>query len=169
MFDLQLSQHFMLSDFLKSRVAQELGINNYPTLTIISNLQQVCLHVLEPIISHFGATIHVKSGYQCPEITHELGIPANSQHTTGEAIDFVVVLPGTRDQLDSLLQVFSWMCDHSPFDELYVECIKLPEKKIRRISRLNIKPESRYHFWIHVSYRQDRNKNRRQRQCLVER
>lgn len=154
MFDLQLSKHFMLSDFLKSNIAKEFGINNYPTFRIISNLQQVCLHVLEPIVEHFGPHLHVLAGYQCLEILYALGLNPTSQHLRGQAVDFLVKHPGSKDSLEGLLEVFGWMCDNISYDELYMEYLLLEEgpKKRRRI-RIRAKEQGPYYyFWIHVSY-----------------
>ena len=169
MTDLHLSKHFMLSDFLKSRVAQKKGINNYPSMQVICNLQQTCLNVLEPVAEHFDATVKVLAGYQCPDIIRELELPLNSRHLYGEAVDFIVELPGVKDQLESLLAVYGWMCDNCPYDELYLEYVILPEKTLRQhFSRAQAKyPVVPYHFfWIHVSYRSDES-NCHQRRCPV--
>ena len=142
----------MLSEFLKSNIAKELHLNNYPSFTVICHLQAVCIHVLEPIVEQFGAHLHILAGYQCPEITSELGLHADSQHLFGEAVDFAVELPDTKEPIEGLLQVFGWMCDHSPYDELYLEEIQLPENQRRRRSRALMR-DPRYLHWIHVSYR----------------
>lgn len=155
MIDIQLSQHFMLSNFLKSNIASERGLNNCPNLAVISNLQQICLHVLEPIVEQFGPHLHVLAGYQCLEILYELGLAPTSQHLLGQAVDFVVKLPSTKDSLEGLLTVFGWMCDNISYDELYMEYLLLPEnpKKPRRRIRIRTNEQGPYHyFWIHVSY-----------------
>ena len=48
-YDIQLSTHFKLSEFTRSSTATARGIDNTPTLDVVSNLQQLCIHVLEPL------------------------------------------------------------------------------------------------------------------------
>lgn len=153
MFDLQLSKHFMLSDFIKSSIAAERGYDNCPNIHVISNLQQVCLNVLEPVVEQFGPHLHILAGYQCLEILHELELDLTSQHLTGQAVDFLVKLPGTKDSLEGLMPVFGWMCDNISYDELFMEYILLAEnpKKRRRI-RIRTNEGPYHYFWIHVSY-----------------
>ena len=43
-----LSEHFRLTEFTTSLVASTRRIDNTPPLSAVSNLQQLCLHVLEP-------------------------------------------------------------------------------------------------------------------------
>ena len=44
-----LSEHFRLTEFTTSLVAVTRRIDNTPPLPAICNLQQLCLHVLEPL------------------------------------------------------------------------------------------------------------------------
>ena len=49
-----LSEHFRLTEFTTSLVAATRRIDNTPPLSAVGNLQQLCLHVLEPLRAHLG-------------------------------------------------------------------------------------------------------------------
>ena len=57
MKDQQLTPHFKLSEFTKSSTASARKIDNTPSLDVISNLQQLCIHVLEPLREYFNCPI----------------------------------------------------------------------------------------------------------------
>lgn len=91
MQDIQLSPHFKLNEFTKSRTARENGIDNTPPPEAVENLRALCSHTLEPLREALGLPIIITSGYRCKalneRITHH---SATSQHMQGEAADFVV-------------------------------------------------------------------------------
>ena len=91
MQDIQLSPHFKLNEFTKSRTARENGIDNTPPPEAVENLRALCIHTLEPLREALGLPIIITSGYRCKvlneRITHH---SATSQHMQGEAADFVV-------------------------------------------------------------------------------
>ena len=87
MHDIQLTTHFSLSEFLKSSTASARGIDNTPSLEVVSNLQQLSIHVLEPLRAYFNTPIVVSSGYRSPALNKAVGGSATSQHMTGEAAD----------------------------------------------------------------------------------
>ena len=89
----------------------------------------------EPLREHFGIPIIISSGYRCPALNRAVGGVPNSQHLIGEAAD--IVLP-------KLANVFYWLIDNVPFDQLGFE------------SRGTTK-------WIHVSCKLDQSQNR---QCI---
>lgn len=138
---MKLSEHFDLDEFTRSATADRLHIDNSlnpsdPTgQSIINNLRNLCQQVLEPLREHFGIPIMVSSGYRCPELNQAVGGVPNSQHLTGEAAD--IVLPKLAD-------VFYWLIDNTPFDQLGFE------------SRGTTK-------WIHVSCKMNQSENR---QCI---
>ncbi len=57
-----LSEHFRLAEFTTSLVAVTRRIDNTPPLPAICNLQQLCLHVMEPLRAHLGHAVSIKSG-----------------------------------------------------------------------------------------------------------
>ena len=91
MQDIQLSPHFKLKEFTKSRTARENGIDNTPPPEAVENLRALCVHTLEPLREEIKLPVVITSGYRCKalneRITHH---SATSQHMQGEAADFVV-------------------------------------------------------------------------------
>ena len=135
MTDLQLSPHFRLSEFTRSRTAEAAGIDNRIPEALIPNLVTLCEAVLEPLRQHAGKPITISSGYRCPRLNALVGGVANSQHLSGEAAD--LHLPSLAEGREW----FHWIATYCSYDQLLWE---------RRGSTR----------WIHVSCRSDRRKNR---------
>lgn len=151
---MNLSQNFTLTEFVRSSVAAQLHIDNTPTPDAVANLRLLCQTVLQPLRDHLGVPITVTSGYRCPKLNRAVGGVPNSQHLTGEAADIRIPdIPcrradGTLTSRQDLRMARNWMeyiANTCPFDQLILE---------RSIS------SGRY--WIHVSYRRDPARNRRQ-------
>ena len=91
MQDIQLSPHFKLNEFTKSRTARQHGIDNTPPPEAVENLRALCIHTLEPLREALGLPIIITSGYRNKalneRITHH---SATSQHMSGCAADFYV-------------------------------------------------------------------------------
>lgn len=93
MKDIQLTEHFKLSEFTHSDTAMRMGIDN--TLdpdkpehkVIIENLRRLCENVLEPLRAYINASVIINSGYRCPELNNAVGGAKNSKHLTGNAAD----------------------------------------------------------------------------------
>lgn len=134
MNDIQLSKHFKLSEFTKSSTASARKIDNTPSLDVISNLQALCIHVLEPLREYFNCPIIIGSGYRSPALNKAVGGAANSQHMTGEAAD--IHLPDNATSR----KWFLWMMDNLKFDQLIME------KSTPTSTR----------YWIHVSFSRHR-------------
>ena len=66
--DIQLSEHFSLSEFTKSITAERLGIDNKPGYEHILAMRNLCREVLEPLRQHYGHPIRITSGYRCEEL-----------------------------------------------------------------------------------------------------
>ena len=84
-----LSEHFNLTEFTTSLVAATRRIDNTPPLSAVSNLQQLCLHVLEPLRAHLGHAVRINSGYRSPRLNAAVGGVSNSGHTRGCAADIL--------------------------------------------------------------------------------
>lgn len=136
MTDIQLSEHFKLSEFIKSSTASAKGIDNTPSVSVINNLRNLCEQVLEPLRQYFNSPIVIGSGYRCPQLNKAVGGVTNSQHMTGEAAD--LHLPSTAIGREWM----KWIMMETDFDQ----CIFETADKKR--------------FWIHVSCKSDRTKNR---------
>lgn len=141
-YDIQLSKHFKLSEFTRSATASAKKIDNTPSLEVVSNLQQLCIHVLEPLREHFNCPITISSGYRCQALNKAVGGVATSQHMTGEAADIHLPDEATGKRW------FLWIMNNLHYDQLIWE-------KSTQTST---------HHWIHVSFRQ----GGKQRQQVIE-
>ena len=160
MKDLLLSPHFKLAEFERSATATKLGIDNHVPSQYIPALQQLCKEILEPLRAFINSSppphkgeegVVISSGYRCPLLNVKVGGAKNSQHMTGEACDIHIPVHGLTNgqgqrltNTDILNRWFTWIMDHCDFDQL------IKETSDRRI------------YWIHVSCKRDRTKNRHQ-------
>jgi zinc D-Ala-D-Ala carboxypeptidase len=134
-----LSDHFLLSEFIKSQAALRLQIDNTPSNEVIENLRTLCVEVIEPVRSHYGIPFTPSSGYRSPGLNQAIGGSLSSQHIKGQAADFEV--PGISNK-----EVAAWIAENCKFDQLILE-----------FHNENV-PNS---GWIHASYAAD-NSNRQQ-------
>ena len=87
---MQLTEHFNLKEFTRSSTAKARGINNTlsPTaeadLSVIRNLKNLCVLVLEPLREHISRPLVISSGYRSPRLNAAVGGAANSQHLSGQ-------------------------------------------------------------------------------------
>ena len=139
MKDIQLSQHFRLSEFTRSATATKLGIDNTPPMEVVVALTALCCNVLEPLRRIVGP-ITIGSGYRCAKLNAAVGGVKNSQHMTGEAAD--IHLPSTAT------------------GKKWFELIKTSLPHDQLIWERNSPTSTTY--WIHVSCRVDVSKNRHQ-------
>lgn len=128
--DIILTEHFRLSEFTKSQTAQKLKILNIPTLEQVGNLQQLCIHVLEPLRVHNQGPISVGSGFRCQQLNKAVGGVSSSQHMSGQAADLHI------PNFSVGKAWFDWIESHCEFDQLIFE----------RTSKTSSD------WWIHVSY-----------------
>ena len=161
--DIQLSEHFKLSEFTRSATATARKIDNTPSQEVISNLKALCQNVLEPLRAYANESspskgdkrgavpIIIGSGYRSPALNKAVGGVKNSQHMTGEAADIRIPeydFTGKQDQrytnTDILDRWFTWIMNNCDYDQL------IKETTDRRI------------YWIHVSCRANKRKNRHQ-------
>ena len=80
--DIQLSQHFMLTEFLNL----EKYPDNLPTPQVLSNLKYGCQYLLEPARREVGPII-INSGFRNSRVNVLVGGVKNSQHLWGQAAD----------------------------------------------------------------------------------
>ena len=135
--DIQLSEHFKLSEFTKSITAERLGIDNKPGYEEVLAMRHLCREVLEPLRQHYGKPIRITSGYRCEELNRAVGGVGRSQHMLGEAADLSV----PNEQVAR--EWFQWIAHHTDFDQMLFE----------HSSRMRNR-------WLHLSCRWDRRRNR---------
>ena len=154
---MKLSPHFSLEEFTHSSTALARGFDNSLNpenpahAKIISNLKTLCKEVLEPLREHTQEPVIISSGYRCLTLNAAVGGSKTSQHMTGEAAD--IRLPRTPyvDWGDNLAHTdmsvaYRWLDfleHHTDFDQLILE-------------------HSHGEYWIHVSCRANKSKNRHQ-------
>lgn len=132
-------KYFTIKELSASTEARKMGIDNTPTAEAVDKLTALVEAVLDPLRNRYGHPIHVSSGYRCPRLNKAKGGSATSQHMTGEAADIYVTSAKDKAMLFSLIYYLL------PFDQLIWErgTYEAPA-------------------WIHVSYREGRNR----RECL---
>jgi zinc D-Ala-D-Ala carboxypeptidase len=84
---MKLSPHFDMAEFTTSQTASRLGIDNDPPLDVVANLKRTA-QGLEGVRVLLGVPIMISSGYRSPALNKAVGGSKNSQHMTGEAVDF---------------------------------------------------------------------------------
>ena len=147
---MKLSEHFSLSEFERSATATKLGIDNSVPSQYIPALQQLCQEILEPLRAFAQQSIIISSGYRCPQLNLKVGGVYSSQHTLGEACDIRIPeydFTGEQGQrftnIDILDRWFTWIMNNCDYDQLILE-------------------HAHGEYWLHVSCRQNKRKNRHQ-------
>lgn len=113
---MQLSIHFTLDEFTHSQTAARAGIDNDPPIDVLKNLQRTA-QGLELVRTYLGsAPIHVSSGYRSPALNAAVKGAANSQHLTGQAVDFTCPSYGEPYQIVAALRESS-----IPYDQVICE------------------------------------------------
>ena len=111
---MNLSEHFVLDEFVVSQTATRQGIDNTPSPDVIARLTHLCRHILEPARQALGP-LHISSGYRCPELNRAVGGSPDSQHMLGYAADVVPVKA-------SKMELARWVVEHVPdFDQVILE------------------------------------------------
>lgn len=131
---IMLTEHFTLSEFVRSDTAANKHIDNTPTPEVVDNLRALCRNVLEPARVAFGSPIYITSGYRCQALNKAVGGKPTSQHLRGEAADLQV------RGVENLSKLYNAIKDHGVFDQLLYESNKAGAR------------------WIHVSYKASGNR-----------
>lgn len=134
-----MSEHFVLAEFERSATAVANHINNRVLSQYVPALEQLCKTILEPLREFAQQPIIIGSGYRCPQLNAAVGGSKTSQHMKGEACDIHL------SDMKKLRQWFTYLMD-GQFDQLIME----------RASKTST------HYWIHVSCRKNKGKNRHQ-------
>ena len=84
--NIQLSPHFSLEEMIRTKV----DLPNQPGDRELSNLQLLCVKVLEPLRLKIRRPIRVTSGFRSPAVNRAVGGVPSSHHVIGCAADIVV-------------------------------------------------------------------------------
>lgn len=127
---MKLSPNFDLSEFTRSKAAEEHGVDNSPNDQQIKNLILWCMNIGEPVRKHFGKPVVITSGFRSAALNAVIGGANSSQHSKGEAADFHI--PGVPN-----VDIFRYIMGDLAFDQLIAE----------KLSETNGDAG-----WIHTSY-----------------
>lgn len=87
MIDHRLSEHFFLSEFLRSETAARRGIDNTPGPEVLRALEWNAAN-MEQVRTVLNQAIQVSSGYRSPALNRAIGSADTSAHIKGLACDF---------------------------------------------------------------------------------
>lgn len=93
----QVTPHFQYWEFIYSKTAEEMGIDNTPADYAYTNIETFARKLLEPLRVYYGKPIAVAgkggSGYRCDALNEAVGGSKTSQHRFGFAADCHVDKP----------------------------------------------------------------------------
>lgn len=140
-----MSIHFTRAELIRSRKAQELGIDN-SLPEALSLALDFTMAGAERVRAFLGMPMAISSGYRCPALNDAVGGSENSQHLKAEAIDFTCPGFGTplriveallplRRQLgiDQLILEATWVHASFTLRPRYVVLRALPGGTFERI------------------------------------
>ena len=129
---MMLSPNFSLTEFTDSQTAARMGIDNDPPVELVPTLKATarCMEDVRDLLG--GKPVLVSSAYRSPELNAAIGGSKNSQHMSGEAVDFTCPKFGTPEEIVQKIK-------DSPL--LFDQCIL------------------EYYRWVHISFSA---RNRRQ-------
>ena len=122
--------YFKISELVHSDKAILYRINNMPDINSLDNLLNLIYYVLNPLRERLGKPITITSGYRCKKLNEIVGGVSNSQHTTGEAADFIIEGMKVKDIIEFIKNT------NIEYDQLINE----------------------YDKWVHISYRKGKNR-----------
>ena len=159
---MNLSEHFTKKELIYSDTAKKHKINNEPNDVQLKTLIHTCDYLLEPLRKLLNeeykfyknekvknVIIKITSGFRCLTLNRKIGSKDNSQHVTGEAVDFDVVLILENGKRITL-----------PHTETYT-FIKHKIKKGDLSADQIICETSGGAYWVHASYKMN-GANRKQ-------
>ena len=113
---MRLSSHFTLDEFTASQTAARRGIDNTPPAEVMPALIKTAQGMEAVRVRLGGAPISISSGYRSPELNAAIGGSKTSQHTKGEAADFICPRFGSPTEV-----VYALRDSGIEFDQLILE------------------------------------------------
>jgi len=101
----RLTENFELDEFLVSQTATRHGIDMTPPQTVIDNLRNVCIHVLQPLRVEVQKPIRISSGYRPPILNEMIGGSKTSAHRFGRATDFTVIGMSPFETVETIIEL----------------------------------------------------------------
>ena len=111
-----LSQHFMLGEFTRSKYPE---VYNIPSHEAIANMKRLCVW-LEVLRNKVGHPIVINSGYRSPQLNRKVGGAPTSNHLTGCAVDIRTSGFEQAIEYTAILIVYATESNQE-FDELLIE------------------------------------------------
>ena len=84
---MKISDNLTMKNFIYSRVAVKLGLDNTPPPEAEEAIHYLVENLLQPLQDFAGEIIYITSGYRCKEVNRLVGGSRYSQHMKGEAAD----------------------------------------------------------------------------------
>ncbi len=96
---MMLSPNFSLTEFTDSQTAARMGIDNDPPVELVPVLKATarCMEDVRDLLG--GKPVLISSAYRSPELNAAIKGSKNSQHMTGEAVDFICPKFGTPEEI----------------------------------------------------------------------
>ena len=101
---MNLSPHFTMAEFVVSDTAARRGIDNDPPAELLHALKRTAQGMEAVRVRLGGAPIIVTSGYRSPALNAAVGGQPSSQHTRGEAADFIAPRFGSPTEVAAALR-----------------------------------------------------------------
>lgn len=129
---MNLSLHVSLEEFEASQIAVRYHLINKMNAAQTFSAKQLCVKVLDKIRDHYGKEISISSGFRNPVVNRIAKGSSSSQHTRGEAADFTI--------------------KHLSVDQVFNDI------RHRLIADLTWDQLIHEEGWVHISYREGRNR-----------
>lgn len=130
-----MNLNFKISELIHSDTATKYNINNMPDVNSLDNMLNLIIYCLQPIRDKIKKPMIITSGYRSLEVNRIVGGATNSQHRTGQAVDFKISGMTPRQIVDFIKK------SGIEYDQL-------------------IEEYSNNTSWVHISY--NKGKNRKQ-------
>ena len=128
--------NFKISELIHSEIAERCKISNMPDIKSLDNILNLIVYCLQPIRDVIAKPMIISSGYRSKALNKKVGGSVNSQHLSGQAVDFTV----KNMKPDEIINIIKK--NNIEFDQLINE----------------------YDRWVHVSF--NSGKNRKQILCI---
>lgn len=127
-----MNLNFKISELIHSDIAIQNNINNMPDIDSLNSMLELIFYCLQPIRDLIKKPMIITSGFRSQKVNFFAGGKINSQHLTGQAVDFKINGMQPKEIVEIIKN------SNVEYDQLINE----------------------YDKWVHVSF--NKGKNRRQ-------